>query len=79
MPPSKYGYIWPQLASAGWLSVARPVLRSPRAGLKNMDAGDEAITDPRERDQVGAQSRAVHIRSELTGIVVAALLALLPL
>jgi hypothetical protein len=43
-----------------------------------MDAGDEAITDPRELDQVRAQSRRVHIRSILTGVIAAALLLLLP-
>ena len=43
-----------------------------------MDAGDEAITDPRELDQVRSQSRGVHIRSILTGVIAAALLLLLP-
>ena len=47
-------------------------------GLKNMDTGDEAITDPRELSQVRAQSRSVHIRSILTGVIAAALLLLLP-
>jgi hypothetical protein len=47
-------------------------------GLKNMDTGDEAITDPRELSQVRAQSRGVHIRSILTGVIAAALLLLLP-
>ena len=42
-------------------------------GLKNMDTGDEAITDPRELDQVRSQSRAVHIRSVLVALVAAAL------
>ena len=47
-------------------------------GLKNMDTGDEAITDARELSQVRAQSRGVHIRSILTGVIAAALLLLLP-
>jgi hypothetical protein len=47
-------------------------------GLKNMDTGDEAITDPRELEQVRSQSRAVHIRSVLVALVAAAALALLP-
>ena len=47
-------------------------------GLRNMDTGDEAITNPSELEAVRAQSRSVHIRSVLTAIAVAALLALLP-
>lgn len=47
-------------------------------GLKNMDAGDEPITDPTELTQLRAQSRVVHIRSILTALAVAALLMLLP-
>jgi hypothetical protein len=46
-------------------------------GLKNMDAGDEPITDPTELKRVRAQSRAVHVRAALTAAVVAALFALL--
>ena len=71
----------PAWASAiGFYQVsAKTCVALAARGLKNMDAGDEEITNPRELDQVRAQSRGVHIRSALTAVVVAALLALLPL
>jgi hypothetical protein len=47
-------------------------------GLKNMDAGDEQITNPTELTQVRAQSRGVHIRAALAAVVVAVLLTVLP-
>jgi hypothetical protein len=47
-------------------------------GLKNMDTGDEAITDARELSQVRAQSRGVHVRAALTAVAIAVLLTLLP-
>jgi hypothetical protein len=66
-------------AALGFYQVsAKTCVALAARGLKNMDAGDEKITDPRELDQVRAQSRAVHIRSALTAVAVAALLALLP-
>jgi hypothetical protein len=46
-------------------------------GLKNMDTGDEAITDARELGQVRAQSRRVHISAALSAAVVAAVVMLL--
>jgi hypothetical protein len=70
----------PTWASAiGFFQVsAKTCVALAARGLKNMDAGDEKITDPRELDQIRAQSRAVHIRSALTGLIAAALLVLLP-
>ena len=66
-------------AAIGFFQVrAKTCVALAARGLKNMDAGDEAITDPRELDQVRAQSRGVHIRSIAAGLIVAALLALLP-
>jgi hypothetical protein len=46
-------------------------------GLKNLDEGDETITNPHELERVRAQSRRVHIRAALTASVVAALMFLL--
>ncbi len=67
-------------AAIGFFQVsAKTCVALAARGLKNMDAGDEDITDPRELDRVRAQSRGVHIRAALTAVVVAALLALLPL
>ena len=34
-------------------------------GLRNLDAGDEAIADPRELEQVRRQSRRVHAKALL--------------
>ena len=48
-------------------------------GLRNMDAGDEQITDPQELERVRAQSRRVHIRAALSAAVIAALLTFLPI
>jgi len=48
-------------------------------GLKNLDTGDEEITDASELDRVRAQSRRVHIRASLSAVVIAALFTLLPL
>jgi hypothetical protein len=69
----------PTWASAiGFFQVsAKTCVALAARGLKNMDAGDEAITDPRELDQVRAQSRAVHLRSVLVAAGAAAVLALL--
>lgn len=66
-------------AAIGFFQVrAKTCVALAARGLKNMDSGDEAITDPRELDQVRSQSRSVHIRSILTGVIAAALLVLLP-
>jgi hypothetical protein len=66
-------------AAIGFFQVsARTCVALAARGLKNMDAGDEEITNPRELDQVRAQSRGVHIRAVLTAVAVAAALALLP-
>jgi hypothetical protein len=47
-------------------------------GLRNMDAGDEAIANPRELDQVRAQSRQVHVRAALSALALTALIVMLP-
>jgi hypothetical protein len=66
-------------AAIGFFQVsARTCVALAARGLKNMDAGDEPITDPSELKQVRAQSRAVHIRAALSAVAVAVLLALLP-
>jgi hypothetical protein len=66
-------------AAIGFFQVrAKTCVALAARGLKNMDAGDEPITNPQELDLVRGQSRGVHIRSVLTAVVVAALLALLP-
>ena len=70
----------PAWASAiGFFQVsAKTCVALAARGLKNMDSGDEAITDPTELAQVRAQSRRVHIRAIVTAVVVAVLLVLLP-
>jgi hypothetical protein len=66
-------------AAIGFFQVrAKTCVALAARGLKNLDTGDEEITDARELGQVRAQSRAVHIRSVLTGVIAAALLVLLP-
>jgi hypothetical protein len=46
-------------------------------GLRNMDAGDEPITDPIELHRVRQQSRSVHIQAALLALAVAAFFTLL--
>ena len=57
---------------------ARTCVALAARGLKNMDAGDEAVTDAGELEQMRAQSRAVHIRAAVTALAAALLLLLLP-
>jgi hypothetical protein len=61
------------------LSSRRQDLRVALAarGLKNMDAAMRRLPT-RATDQIRAQSRAVHIRSVLTGVIAAALLCSYP-
>jgi hypothetical protein len=67
-------------AAIGFYQVrAKTCVALAARGLKNMDGGDEEVTDTGELQQIRAQSRRVHILSALTAVVVAALLALLPL
>jgi hypothetical protein len=67
-------------AAIGFFQVsARTCVALAARGLKNMDKGDEPITDPRELSQVRAQSRGVHIRAALTAVVVTVLVTVLPL
>jgi hypothetical protein len=47
-------------------------------GRRNMDHGDEAITDPTELTRVRAQSRHVHVRAALSAALAAILFAMLP-
>ena len=66
-------------AAIGFFQVsAKTCVALAARGLKNMDAGDEPITNPTELEYVRAQSRRVHIRAALIAVVVAALLAVLP-
>ncbi|HVQ14598.1 MAG TPA: hypothetical protein VMS40_13445 [Vicinamibacterales bacterium] len=46
-------------------------------GLRNMDTGDERITDPIELHRVRQQSRSVHIQAALLALAVAAFFTLL--
>jgi hypothetical protein len=67
-------------AAIGFFQVsAKTCVALAARGLKNLDTGDEAITDARELSQVRAQSRGVHIRAVLTAVGVAIVLTLLPL
>jgi len=70
----------PAWASAiGFFQVsARTCVALAARGLRNMDSGDEQISDATELAQVRAQSRAVHIRAVLSAVIVAVLLTLLP-
>jgi hypothetical protein len=70
----------PVWASAiGFFQVqAKTCVALAARGLKNMDSGDEPITNPTELQQIRVQSRSVHIRSILTAVAAAALLMLLP-
>jgi hypothetical protein len=66
-------------AAIGFFQVrARTCVALAARGLKNMDAGDEKITDQLELERVRTQSRAVHIRAASVAGAVAALLAALP-
>jgi hypothetical protein len=66
-------------AAIGFFQVrAKTCVALAARGLRNMDAGDEQISDPSELEQVRAQSRAVHIRAALTALIVAVVVALLP-
>ncbi len=46
-------------------------------GLRNMDAGDELISDPIELKRVRDQSRSVHVQAALFALAVAAFFTLL--
>ena len=78
--PWRFLIFLPAWASAiGFYQVsAKTCVALAARGLKNMDDGDEAISDPHELERVRAQSRGVHIRAALSAVVVAVLLALLP-
>lgn len=69
-------------AWAGALGVfqvtAKTCVALAARGLRNMDAGDEAITDPQELEHVRTQSRQVHVKALLLAALVAALIVLLP-
>jgi hypothetical protein len=47
--------------------------------LRNMDSGDEEVTDLIQLARMRAQSRRVHIRAAVSAIAIAALFTLLPL
>ena len=66
-------------AAVGFFQVhAKTCVALAARGLRNMDAGDEAIADPRELDQVRMQSRRVHVKALLGAALVTALIVLLP-
>jgi hypothetical protein len=66
-------------AAIGFFQVsAKTCVALAARGLKNMDGGNEDITDPHELERVRAQSRRVHILAGLTAAAIAAALALLP-
>lgn len=66
-------------AALGFFQVsAKTCVALAARGLKNMDAGEEDITDLHELARVRAQSRGVHLRAALSAVVVAAVFALLP-
>lgn len=66
-------------AAIGFFQVSEKTCVALAArGLRNMDAGDEAITSPHDLERVRAQSRNVHIRAVLSAAVAAGLLALVP-
>ncbi len=47
-------------------------------GMRNMDAGDEPMTNMAELEQVRAQARKVHIESFVTAILLTLLVVLVP-
>jgi hypothetical protein len=67
-------------AAIGFFQVsAKTCVALAARGLRNMDRGDEEITDSDELERVRTQSRHVHFRAGLSAAIVAALLALLPI
>ena len=71
----------PAWASAiGFFQVsAKTCVALAARGLKNLDAGDEAITDPTELERVRAQSRQSSMRAALSAAVVARSVVFLPI
>ena len=70
--------VW--MSAIGFFQVSEQTCVALAArGLRNMDDGDEEVTDLIELARMRAQSRKVHIRSVLTAVVVAVLFTLLPL
>jgi hypothetical protein len=47
-------------------------------GVRNMDSGDEPVTNPAELQQMRAQARKVHIESFVTAVVLTLLVVLVP-
>lgn len=70
----------PAWASAiGFFQVsAKTCVALAARGLRNMDDGDEEVSNPSELEAIRAQSRGVHIRSIVVAAAVAAALAALP-
>lgn len=56
---------------------ARTCVLLAARGVRNMDHGNEPLTDPRERDRVRAQARAVHLQSALLALAVTAVVTAL--
>ena len=69
-------------AWAGALGVfqvsAKTCVALAARGLRNMDAGDTSITDPRELEQVRAQAKEVHMRAAVSAAIVTGIILLLP-
>ena len=69
-------------AWAGALGVfqvrAKTCVALAARGLRNMDNGDQPITDPRELEQVREQSRQVHVKAVIGASLITALVVLLP-
>lgn len=66
-------------AAIGFFQVrAKTCVALAARGLKNMDEGDEEVTNPLELETLRAQSRGVHIRAIVSAAAVAALLTAVP-
>jgi len=67
------------VAALGFYQVsAHTCVALAARGLKNMDAGDEVVTDAGELARMRTQARAVHIRAALTALAAAVLIVILP-
>jgi hypothetical protein len=47
-------------------------------GMRNMDSGDEPVTNAAELQQMRAQARKVHIESFVTAVILTLLVVLVP-
>src|SRR3954453_22914401 len=66
-------------AAVGLFQVrAKTCVRLAASGKRNMDGGDEAITDPAELAQVRPQARRVYVEGILLAVALTAVLLVLP-